>query len=70
MIRTGTSHFKSREAAMRYYRDYGYTDLAGVVDRKLADGEIHIGPPTLKPDGSERFVLIDNGTRYAIEDSQ
>lgn len=55
---------------MRYYRDYGYTDLTGAVDRKLAYGEIHIGPPTLKPDGSERFVLIDNGTRYAIEDSQ
>lgn len=69
MIRTGTSRFKSREAAMRYYRDYDYTEV-DAVDQKLARGEIHIGPPTLKPDGSERFVLIDNGTRYAIEDSR
>lgn len=70
MIRTGTSHFKSREAAMRYYKPYGYIDLARAVDRKLADGEIHIGPPALKPDGSERFTLIDGGLRYAIEDSR
>lgn len=69
MIKTGTSHFKSREAAMRYYRDYGYKDLGHAVDRKLADGEIHLGPPALKSDGTERFILIDGGLRYAIETS-
>lgn len=69
-IRTGTSHFKSREAAMRYYAPYGFTDVARAVDCKLADGEIHIGPPALKSDGSERFILIDGGLRYAIEDSR
>jgi hypothetical protein len=68
MLCTGTSHFKSREAAMRYYKLYGWG--AAEVDYALERGDIHIGPPELKADGSQRFLLIDNGTRYAIEDSQ
>lgn len=63
MITVGTSHFKSRNAARRYYEPYGYD--AAAVDRKIADGEIHLGPPILKP--GESLSLIDDGTRYAIK---
>lgn len=65
-MKTGTAHFISRDAAIRYYREYGYDDTAAEVDRKLADGEIYIGPPELKP--GQRLARIDAGTRYAIED--
>lgn len=55
----GTSHFISRAAAIRYYRPYG-TDAAE-VDRKLADGEIHIG----KPEGTAS--IIPGEGRYRVE---
>lgn len=64
---TGTSHFLSRTAAMRYYSGYGYDDLGATVDRKLADGEIHIGKPEIK--SGERLSLIDGFTRWAITGS-
>jgi hypothetical protein len=51
----GTSHFVSMNAAVVYYRDYGF-DLED-VRRKLIDGEIHIGPPTVK--SGERLFLIN-----------
>lgn len=65
---TGTSHFRSRTAAIDYYLDYeeNYATAAKEVDRKIADGEIHIGRPDLKP--GQRLTLIDSGNRYAIED--
>lgn len=68
MITTGTSHFVSVRAANSYYEPYGL-DSADVL-HKITNGEIHIGPPTLKP--GERLVVIDNDTghswggRYAI----
>jgi hypothetical protein len=62
--RYGTSHFKSFEAAFQYYKDYGY--VYGDVQRKIQDGEIHIGKPTLKP--GERCSLNDEG-RYVIEEA-
>lgn len=65
MTRTGTSYFVSEKAAIRYYRPYGYRNAAETVRRKLAEGEIHIGKPQLK--AGERLVIVDNGTRYAIE---
>jgi hypothetical protein len=68
MMITETSHFKSREAAISYYKPYGWG--AAEIDHALLLGEIHIGPPGLKPDGSQRFFLIDDGMRYAIEDSK
>lgn len=43
----GTSHFVSFEAALAYYREYGYG--RDVVARKLRDGEISIGKPEVKP---------------------
>jgi hypothetical protein len=63
MTRIGTSYFVSRQAAVTYYRDYGAT--AANVDRKIAEGGIHVGEPTLKP--GETLALIDRGLRYAIE---
>jgi hypothetical protein len=61
--RWGTSHFVSRRAAVRYYSDYE-DDAEHAVERKLAAGEIHIGPPDLKP--GQRLEHCDDGTRYAI----
>lgn len=49
-------------AAVRYYQPYGY-DSEG-VQRKLNEGEIHLGRPPVKE--GESVVLIDDGTRYAI----
>lgn len=60
-MRTGTSHFVTRAAAIRYYEVFGYDTKD--VEAKLAEGEIHIGPPTLK-DG-ERLGMMDGG-RYSI----
>lgn len=62
--RYGTSHFVSRAAAINYYDAYG-NDVEE-VDRKLVDGEIHIGRPTA-PDGCT--VYLDNiEGRYIIAD--
>lgn len=58
----GTSNFVSLSAAVRYYKDYGY-DKAD-VQRKIREGEIHIGKPSLKP--GERLGLTDGGKRYTI----
>jgi len=62
----GTSHFVSKAAAIAYYLPYeGNHAVVAAVNRKLAAGEIHIGPPTLKP--GDRLTIVDAGTRYAIE---
>ncbi len=60
----GTSYFVSKSAAVRYYRDYEGSDAARAVERKLREGEIHIGKPTLK--AGERLTTLDGGKRYAI----
>lgn len=64
-MRWGTSHFVSRAAAERYYAACE-TDPARAVARKLADGEIHIGKPELKP--GQRLSVIAGEGRYQIED--
>jgi hypothetical protein len=64
---TGTSHFVSFDAACRYYRDYGYGTAD--VQRKLDTGEIHIGKPELVY-GKQRWIKIDSGLRYGIEESK
>lgn len=64
----GTAYFVSMTAALDYYRPYGYGhngSLFRAVERKIADGEIHIGKPACEP--HERLVLLDNGRRYGIE---
>lgn len=67
MTTWGTSYFVSRSAAERYYKPYGYVDVVEAVTRKLAEGEIHIGKPELKP--GQKLVTVDDGTRYAIEEA-
>lgn len=65
MTRIGTPYFVSLAHAIAYYRPYGYDDVRAAVQRKLAEGEIHLGAPPLK--AGERLTLIDEGKRYAIE---
>lgn len=65
-MRYGTSYFPSIEHAQRYYKPYGFD--AAAVDRKLAEGEIHIGEPPLK--AGQSLYLIDNFTRYAIDEGE
>ena len=67
-LRVGTCHFVSRWTAVRYYAaQYGF-DAGAEVEKKINSGEIKIGPPPLKP--GERYALIDNDTRYAIEEDR
>lgn len=66
-MRWGTSHFVSRQAAERYYRDYGYADVAEAVTRKIADGEIHIGKPALL--AGQSLSIIPGEGRYQIDDA-
>jgi hypothetical protein len=61
----GTSHFVSRRAANAYYADYGFTPAD--VSHKLAEGEIHIGPPACDPAKGEKIGYTDAGRRYTIE---
>lgn len=66
-LKYGTSYFPSLQHARQYYAPYGYTPDA--VARMVGAGEIHIGKPPFEY-GKERCVLIDDGLRFAIEDSQ
>lgn len=56
----GTNHFVSKEAADRYYRDYGYEN----ADGQLADGSIVIGKPALQP--GDRLLENPGEGRYTI----
>jgi hypothetical protein len=60
----GTSYFVNKAAAVRYYAYEHATESN--IDRKLAEGLIHIGEPPTKP--GEWLKLIDDGTRYAVDD--
>lgn len=60
--RVGTSHFVDTANAYTYYGRQGI-DAAG-VRQKIAEGEISIGPPPIKP--GQGVVIVDGGTRYAI----
>jgi hypothetical protein len=66
--RWGTSHFVSYEKATNYYSSpcYGYSNTHEAVDRKLREGEIHIGPPTAK--AGQKITLEPKEGRYWIED--
>lgn len=66
-IQVGTSHFVSLEHAAQYYSFYYGNNIdngRAAAKRKITTGEIHIGPPELKP--GETLQIIDDGTRYAI----
>jgi predicted RNA methylase len=60
MQQNRTSHFTSREAADRYFRDYGFADAS----IQISEGAIHIGPPPLNP-GETLSVISDEG-RYCV----
>lgn len=67
---TGTSYFKTRIRAIRYYCEQepeGEDNLKRVeeaVDAKLAAGEIHIGIPTTGK--GQTVCLMDRACRYGI----
>lgn len=64
-MRYRTSHFVSKQAAIRYYSLYGYDETTNTVERKIADGEIHVGVPSLK---ANQTVYLDADGRYFIEE--
>lgn len=68
----GTSYFVSEQTAIRYYRDYephaSTYELRDIVQRKVAEGLIHIGQKPPLKDG-EVLSVID-GSRYAISDGK
>lgn len=66
----GTSHFPSFTKACDYYKGQRLDELTPAevereIRRKIADGEIHIGPPVLNV--GERLVWVDGGLRYGVE---
>ena len=63
MMRVGTSYFKTLYAAYEYY-DSQCIDIEE-VDRKIDQGEIHIGKPEV-PDGAKLLLDRSEG-RYIIE---
>lgn len=70
MTITGTSHFVNFTKACDYYKGQGYDELTPaelerVVRAKIEDGEIYLGKPDVAP--GERLLIIDDGTRYALE---
>lgn len=62
-LQIGTSYFFDRESAERYYARQGFNP--DDVERKLAEGEIHIGVPPYER-ANQRPILIDDGMRWAI----
>lgn len=66
----GTSHFPTLHCAIRYYMPYegSYKETKPVVERKLDEGQIHLGKPAIKP--GQKLILIDEGTRYAIIENE
>jgi hypothetical protein len=71
-MRTGTAYFVNFTKACDYYRDQGNDELTpaeleALVRGKVEEGDIHLGKPDV-PVGA-RLVLLDNGTRYGIEEA-
>ena len=67
-MKWGTSYFVSVPAAVRYYRAYEHDNAEQAVALKIADGNIHIGQPSLEP--WQVLSIIYDGTRYAIEEPE
>lgn len=70
-MRIGTSHFVNFTKACDYYRDQGNDELTPaelerLVRDKIDAAEINLGKPDVPVGG--RLILVDNGTRYAIEE--
>lgn len=67
---TGTANFVNFTKACDYYRNQGNDELTPaelekLVRSKIAEGEIELGKPSVPVGG--KLLLIDSGTRYAIE---
>jgi hypothetical protein len=60
-VRYGTCNFESFEAAVDYYRPYGFAKKH--VSAKLYNGEIRIGVPNVP---ANAHVYLDDG-RYIVE---
>lgn len=65
----GTSHFVNFTKACDYYKDYDPDLTPAALERwvrgKIEEGEITLGKPELQV--GERLLLIDEGTRYAVQ---
>ena len=71
MTITGTSHFVNFTKACDYYKGQGYDHLGvsaleSFVRAKIESGEIELGKPDVLM--GVRLVLLDNGTRYGLQD--
>lgn len=64
----GTPYFVSRDAAIKYYRGYGFDNVGAAVERKIQEKEIYIGKPPTK--SGDSLLLVDDGTRYAIDEAK
>lgn len=67
----GTPHFVNFTKACDYYREQSNEETPAALERlvrsKIDEGEIYLGKPDVPVGG--RLLLIDNGTRYAIEEA-
>lgn len=67
---TGTAHFVNFTKACDYYRhqeEYSTPmELEKIVRGKLEEEEIYLGKPELEV--GQRLILLDDGTRYGIEE--
>jgi hypothetical protein len=71
MLIHGTANFVNFTKACDYYKSQGYDydtpdELEQFIRTKIADGEIEIGKPDV-PVGMT-LILLDNGTRYGLQD--
>ncbi len=60
---TGTSHFRDRAAAVRYYEPQEGEHAAAYVDDALQEERIHIGPPARPSWG---YILEDENGRFHV----
>ena len=64
MSTRGTNHFKSFDAALRYYKDYGFDKEK--IQQKINEKEIIIGKPKIKK--GELFIHKEEGRYFIKED--
>jgi len=69
-ITVGTSWFPSMWCARRYY-GYEHGAISApreAIERKIAEGLIHIGQPDFDP-ARQKLVTLDGGLRWGIQDT-
>ena len=60
----GTANFVSRFKAVKYYKSQGYDRAISVVNEKIEEGAITIGPPTVEE--GQRLLVDNEEGRYFI----